>query len=152
MKSPTSNTLKLLTSLGIKCQVVEYWNAFARKRRDLFGIIDVVGLHGNKTMGIQTTSDNNISARVNKIIESGELDKLEQCGWLIAVVGWRKKNARLISRTVIVHSTGARIQTHRTDTRGRCIEENCGECIWTDFTPRKDQTEIADEDEGEQVP
>ena len=37
--SPTQRTLKYLRDKGYTAQVVEHWNAFAKRRIDLFGVI-----------------------------------------------------------------------------------------------------------------
>src|ERR1700676_5404113 len=54
--SSTVRTLAVLKKEGYTAQVVEYYNQFARRRIDLFGIIDIVALRPDETLGIQTTS------------------------------------------------------------------------------------------------
>lgn len=72
------------------CEVVERWNAFARIRQDLFGIIDIVALDEQQTLGVQTTSWTNVSARVKKIADSPYLPALLRAGWVLEVHGWKK--------------------------------------------------------------
>lgn len=72
------------------CEVVERWNAFARIRQDLFGIIDIVALDEQQTLGVQTTSWTNVSARVKKIADSPQLPALLRAGWVLEVHGWKK--------------------------------------------------------------
>lgn len=72
------------------CEVVERWNAFARIRQDLFGIIDIVALDEQQTLGVQTTSWTNVSARVKKITDSPHLPALLRAGWVLEVHGWKK--------------------------------------------------------------
>lgn len=72
------------------CEVVERWNAFARIRQDLFGIIDIVALDEQQTLGVQTTSWTNVSARVKKIADSPHLPALLRAGWVLEVHGWKK--------------------------------------------------------------
>ena len=72
------------------CEVVERWNAFARIRQDLFGIIDIVALDEQQTLGVQTTSWTNVSARVKKIADSSHLPALLRAGWVLEVHGWKK--------------------------------------------------------------
>jgi hypothetical protein len=67
--SPTQLSLRKLRADGITCQVVEYYNSFSRHRVDLFTILDIVGLHGEDTIGIQCTTKSNMKAREKKIIE-----------------------------------------------------------------------------------
>ena len=70
--------------------VVEHYNWFSKSRQDLFGILDLVALLDGDTIGIQTTSAANISARVKKITECEHLPALRKAGWTILVHGWRK--------------------------------------------------------------
>ncbi len=43
-KSPMERTLKLLREWGIEYDISQSYNAFTRRRKDLFSIVDVVGL------------------------------------------------------------------------------------------------------------
>lgn len=74
--TPTQRALKHLRSLGYQAQVVEKWNAFAKVRKDLFDVIDIVAIRpGCPVLGVQCTSHSNLSARVTKCLEFGQ-------GWL----------------------------------------------------------------------
>ena len=74
--SPTQRALKRARELGYDAQVVEKWNAFARKRVDLFQCIDVVCVRaGVPVLGIQACSHGDMTKRVRKCIEFGQ-------GWL----------------------------------------------------------------------
>jgi carbonic anhydrase len=88
--SPTQRSLAYLREQGMTCEVVERWNAFARIRQDLFGIIDIVALDEQQTLGVQTTSWTNVSARVKKIADSPHLPALLRAGWVLEVHGWKK--------------------------------------------------------------
>ena len=71
--SPTQRTLKKLRDSGDYplVAIVERWNAFAKIRQDLFGIIDLLAIDSKgNTVGIQVTSYSNISARVKKMEDS----------------------------------------------------------------------------------
>jgi len=94
--SPTQRSLKYLRSKGYHCAIVERWNHFAGIRQDLFGIIDIVAIHElfPDTLGIQTTSMSNVSARVEKIKASPYYRALKASHWQIAVHGWGKQGAR----------------------------------------------------------
>ena len=95
MSSPTQRTLAMLRKQNITCQVVERWNPYARVRQDLFGIIDILGISGDYTIGIQTTSASNVSARVKKAKDNEALAL-----WLshphrkFLVHGWRQSRTR----------------------------------------------------------
>jgi hypothetical protein len=99
--SPTQRTLKHLREQGYPLvQVVERWNAFARKRIDLFGIIDVVAV-GEDIVGVQATSGSNLSARVTKITASDALPVLRKANIRVLVHGWTKRaNGRYELREV----------------------------------------------------
>ena len=90
--SPTQRTLKEMRDRGYTCQVVEYWNPFARRRIDLFGCIDVVCLSEahNGVLGIQTTSRANHSARRHKIAESEDMRLWVACGNTLLIQSWGK--------------------------------------------------------------
>lgn len=103
--SPTVRTLKWLRDNGYSCQVVEKYNIFAHVRIDLFGCIDVVAIkYGeNGVLGVQTTSSDNISKRIEKSIAIPELKTWLETSNRFIVQGWRKnaKN-RWVSREVEV--------------------------------------------------
>lgn len=70
---------------------------------DLFGFIDLVGVKGSKTLGLQVTSRANSAARVDKML-NGESVKLAAClkaKWIIECWGVRDKQVRDGSFAVI---------------------------------------------------
>lgn len=88
--SPTQRTLKLCRKAGWTCQVVERWNQFARVRQDLFGFIDLVAMDGTSIIGIQSTSGDNVSARLTKIKANEFSRQWIESGGRLFVHGWRK--------------------------------------------------------------
>jgi len=74
-------------------QVVERWNPHARIRQDLFGFIDILGIDGETTVAVQSTSWSNVPARAKKIAESEHLPAVRKAGWRILIHGWRKSKA-----------------------------------------------------------
>jgi hypothetical protein len=88
--SPTQRTLAMCRRQGWTCQVVEHWNSFARIRQDLFGFIDVVVADGANILGIQTTSGDNVSKRLDKIKAEPRAAKWLESGGRIFIHGWRK--------------------------------------------------------------
>jgi|TARA_R110002126_G_scaffold98870_1_gene229911 hypothetical protein len=101
--SPTQRTLKRLREKEEYplVTIVERWNAFAKIRQDLFGIIDILAIDtkGN-TVGLQVTSYSNISARVKKMENSDAISHLRDANWQLIVEGWHKKDGKWVSRIV----------------------------------------------------
>lgn len=90
-KSPTELTLAYMRKQGCLAAVVEKWNAHARLRQDLFGILDVLCLSPDgTTIGVQSTSRSNISSRAAKMAESDNLGLLRRCNWRLLIHGWDK--------------------------------------------------------------
>ena len=102
MTSPTQLSLAKLRREGWTAQVVETWNPHARVRNDLFGIIDVLAIKPGQVLGVQATSDSNVSARVNKIADAVLTPFVREAGIGIEVWGWTKKGARWVCRIVDV--------------------------------------------------
>jgi hypothetical protein len=86
--SPTSKSLELMRREGWLANVVEQNIPHARLKRDLFGCIDIVGIRGGQTLGVQTTSASNIASRITKVNASPHFDALRDSGWRIVVHGW----------------------------------------------------------------
>ena len=90
MISPMMRTKAALKKDEIKHGVVERWIQRARKRLDLFGIIDLIALDAG-IVGIQVTGADFASHKI-KIMETEKENTLE---WLLntgrlEVWGWRK--------------------------------------------------------------
>lgn len=92
MGSPTQRSLKHYRDQGYLAGVVEKWNPHAKIRQDLFGILDLVVVGNGETLGVQTTSASNMSARVKKITDSDALAELREAGWKVIVQGWRRNS------------------------------------------------------------
>ena len=97
MASPTARTLERLRKEGYTCQVVEKWQAFSKRRIDLFGVIDIVGILPGKVgvLGIQATSRGNVNARIAKSLAEPKLltwlqakNEFEVWGWGKLKAGW----------------------------------------------------------------
>ena len=103
--SYTNKTIKHLSAIGYSAQSVEMYNPFSKKRRDLFGFIDVVAVNPDlcKCVGLQITSRSNVSTRVKKIM-SEKRDNAK--AWLkagneIFVIGWNNANPNNTEARVI---------------------------------------------------
>ena len=97
--SPSQRTLHLCKQFGWTVQIVERWNAFARVRQDLFGVIDLVAVTNhpdkpNSIIGIQTTSGSNHSARIEKSLAEPRLNSWMKAGGRFHVWSWAKKGDR----------------------------------------------------------
>lgn len=72
--------------------IVERWIPYARIRKDLFGFIDLVAIDPEfNVYGIQTTSQSNVNARINKIKTHQNYDRVRHSSMKIEVWGWKKK-------------------------------------------------------------
>lgn len=97
MTSPTEHSLAYYRKQGYTCAITEHYNSFAHRRQDLYGFIDIVGIHENETgvLGIQTTSKSNMSARILKIKKEPVAKIWLAGGNRIIIDGWEKlKNGR----------------------------------------------------------
>jgi hypothetical protein len=90
MSSPTQRSLKLLRDEGYTAAVVEKWNRFANVRQDLFGFIDILGIKRGEIVGVQSTTADNMSARIRKITDHENVGVVREAGIRIVVHGWRK--------------------------------------------------------------
>lgn len=94
MSSPTQRTLEHLRKAGYPLvQVVEKWIPQARRRVDLYGIVDVLAV-GADIVAVQCTSASNVASRIAKITDSPALPILRKAGIRVVVHGWRKNAAR----------------------------------------------------------
>jgi len=91
LSSLNQRTVSLFTERGYSCTVVESYNSFTKRKKDLFGIFDVLAVGNEETVGIQITSKSNMAARVKKIEESEFLPEIIGAGWRIIVIGFFKK-------------------------------------------------------------
>jgi len=99
-KSPTQRSLEMLRDKGYLCQIVERWNPHARIRIDLFTIGDIIAIRDSETLLVQTTSGNNLNARVKKIEDCEFLPAIIRAGWKIEAHGWRKLQSGWACRIV----------------------------------------------------
>ena len=75
---------------GYLVAIVERWNPFAKVRQDLFGFVDLLAVKEGETLGVQTTSRSNMSARARKIAEHENTSAVRKAGWRLEVHGWAK--------------------------------------------------------------
>jgi len=92
--TPTQRTLKRFRAAGYHCEVVERWCQFSKRRKDLFGFIDILCIKQGRIVGVQATSGGNVPARIKKIQSEPNAQKFVDAGGVILVVGWRPLVAR----------------------------------------------------------
>lgn len=97
--TPTQRSLEYLRDRYPLVQKVEQWNHYARRRQDLFGIIDIVAV-GDEIVGVQATSASHVSARIAKITDSLALPILRKAGIRVLVHGWGKRKGKWTLREV----------------------------------------------------
>ena len=94
--TPTSRSIKLYKDRGYIVGIVESYNSFTHKRKDLFNFADMVAVRPGQpgTTYIQTTSGSNVSSRVSKLISDPEVSKRVRSVLLsfntVHINGWRK--------------------------------------------------------------
>lgn len=86
----TQRTVKMMRDQGYTVDVVESYNAYTRRKKDLFGCIDLLCIGNGETIAIQVTSKSNMSARIKKIEASDALPEMLRSKWRILVHGWWK--------------------------------------------------------------
>ena len=94
--SPTARSLAYLRKRAI-AGVVERYNPHAKRRHDLFGFIDIVALdEWAGTLGVQTTTTDNISHRLDKLREecAGNMRLWLERGNRLVIHGWAKRGPR----------------------------------------------------------
>lgn len=102
--SPTQRTIKELKAQGFDCGIVEKWNAYAKVRQDLFGIIDILALDPERGfIGVQCTGSD-YSGHLRKLTE----EKAQEClnwiktpGGVLELWAWRKVKVKKGGKAMI---------------------------------------------------
>ena len=104
--SPTQRTLKELRKRGFKVGIVERWLSFAGqfgKRQDLFGIIDIIAITSEMTIGIQACG-NSFAEHYRKLTEEKNQESYD---WLacsyrrLEIWSWRKVKVKRGGKAMI---------------------------------------------------
>ena len=85
----TSRTLKYLRDRGWEVGMVERYLSYTNRRKDLFGIIDIIGMNGKQILAVQSCGQA-FSEHNRKILASPMAVKWLESGGLLWLVGWRK--------------------------------------------------------------
>ncbi len=85
-------TRAYLKERGYDVERGESYNAHTKRKKDLYGWIDFIGLHPDEkgVLGIQTTSKSNLSARIKKAKDIGSYWLWLACGNDAEFHGWYK--------------------------------------------------------------
>lgn len=102
MTSPTQRTLAELKKRGWPAQVVERWNMYAKKRIDLFGVIDLVAIvttdsmiqAGCSILAIQACAGTDHARRRDKILDERRALQWVEAGGRLELWSWSKRGDR----------------------------------------------------------
>jgi hypothetical protein len=102
--TPTARTLVHLRRLGFLADVVERWLPRANRKRDLFGVADVLAVHPRDQLIllVQATTAAHVADRLRRVQERPELAVLLRSGLAVEVWGWAKRGERWKLRRVAV--------------------------------------------------
>ena len=90
----TARSTAHLRDLGYLVATVEHYNAFTKRKHDLFGCIDLLAIGNGETVAVQVTSKGHLSDRKHKIEEAEAYPEMLRSGWRIVLHGWFKENNR----------------------------------------------------------
>lgn len=102
MSSPTQRSLAVMRERGYLAEVVEKWIPAVRRRRDLYGFIDLLCIREGEVCGVQATSGSNVASRLTKIAEHENVAAVRRAGIRLLVHGWSKRKGRWQLREVDV--------------------------------------------------
>lgn len=104
--SPTALSLRLLRQSGFTADVVERWLPKIDRRRDLFGIGDLIGVHPirREILLVQTTTRSNLSARITKAKALLTLGIWLRAGGLVEFHGWEQRGQRWTVKRVSIRA------------------------------------------------
>jgi len=90
----TPRSMAEMRDRGYVVATVEHYNAFTRRKHDLFGCIDLLCIGNHETVAVQVTSRANVSSRRTKIEETEAYPEMIRSGWRILIHGWDKDDGR----------------------------------------------------------
>jgi len=90
----TGRSTALLRERGYIVATVEHYNAFTKRKHDLFGCIDLLAIGNGETVAVQVTSKPHLSERRHKIEEAEAYPEMLRSGWKVVLHGWFKEGNR----------------------------------------------------------
>jgi hypothetical protein len=91
MTTNTARTLKYLRDHGYQAEVVERYLPYVKRRKDLFGFIDIIAINGENILGVQSCDGSAFAEHDKKIIACPKTNLWLASGGLLWLMGWRKK-------------------------------------------------------------
>lgn len=116
MRSPSARSKAYMVKQGYIVGTVERYCSSTKRRHDLFGFIDLIAVRGSDVVGIQSTSDANLAARISKAEALPTFSVWLRAG-RVEFHGWGKKGAkgkrklwsvRVVSREKETEASGGR--------------------------------------------
>lgn len=97
--TPNSLTLNHLRQLGFTATVCESWIPKVEKRRDLFGIADVIAVHPRDgiVLLVQATSLGHVGDRLARVKRRPALLAWLKAGGEFWVMGWRGPEVKIVA-------------------------------------------------------
>jgi hypothetical protein len=104
MSSPTARTLTHLRRLGYLAAVVERWLPRVERKRDLFGVGDILAVHprDQQVLLVQATSAPHVADRLRRVQARPETAMLLRAGVGVEVWGWCRRGDRWKLKRVAV--------------------------------------------------
>jgi hypothetical protein len=114
--SPTARSLVRLRQLGFLADVCERWLPAVGRKRDLFGVADIVAVHPRDqiVLLVQATTAAHVPDRLRRVQTRPELAVLLAAGVAVEVWGWAQQSGRWNLRKVAVRREdliGVEVQT-----------------------------------------
>lgn len=85
-----------LADLGYLVETVEHWNAFTRRKADLWGFCDLLAISRAEIIAVQVTSKHNRASHVRKIAENLKAERVREADILIHLHLWEKVGNRWV--------------------------------------------------------
>ena len=94
MTNLTARSKAYMSEQGYLVAMVEHYNAFTKRKHDLWGCIDLLCIGNKETIAVQVTSKSNLSARRHKIEDAEAYPEMLRSGWRVILHGWYKEGNR----------------------------------------------------------
>jgi hypothetical protein len=86
----SARSIAFMKEKGYLVANVESYNHFIKRKKDLYGVIDLLCIGNGETVAVQVTSKSNMSSRIKKIEASDAFPEMLRSGWRVLVQGWFK--------------------------------------------------------------